>query len=112
MDRRDSSVSESTENTFDLSEWESAYAHTYLPTDKYTIKKYKKLDEFRYVFDHVYNWCRSHMCLPQGVLKAHPEKDVEIMGKHYKDFTEIEETAYRHACAELEYYFEVCCHSF
>ena len=89
-------------------EWESPYAHQYIEYDK----RYKNTDEFKFIFDHVYNWCRSHHCLPQGVLNANHDMDVEIMGKRYRDFSRIEEMAYRRACYRLEEYFEVCCQRF
>lgn len=92
--------------------WESQYVHYYIDYSKSIRRPYQETNEFKSIFEHVFNWGIKHSCLPDGVLKADHNKDVEIMGKRYCDFTLVEEMAYRYACYRLEYYFEVGCRSF
>ena len=65
--------------------------------------------EYEAMYERIYDYGIEHDVLPSYVLQQEPEKEIEIFGKPYKEFTQIEEMARREAYFRLEYVFELSC---
>ena len=74
--------------------------------DKKLDKKWGDNDDYKRYKDICYNYGIKHRRL------VNYNNLREVYGKSYEELNKAEKAAYKWVSYNLEYYFEVCCHSF